>query len=96
MLDRTFGITSTDDEIQEVANSNASGQNTSLETSTSSTDDPDTEPTQKNKITCPICMDDENTVSTFLTLSVPLRGFWWGGGGGGGGYFPEDVVETGW
>jgi len=62
MLDRTFGITSTDDEIQEVANSNASGQNTSLETSTSSTDDPDTEPTQKNKITCPICMDDENTI----------------------------------
>ena len=73
-------MTSADDEIQEVSDSTtgtSSNQDTSLDASTSSIDDPDTEATQKNKITCPICMDDEKTVSTSLkTLSCSPRLKW--------------------
>lgn len=65
MLDRAFSVTGSDDEIQEVSDKSVTRQqNTSLlNASTSSTEDPDTEGSPKNKITCPICMDDEQTVS---------------------------------
>lgn len=61
-----------DDEIQEVVDSNTtSEQNTGLVVaSTSSSDDPAAKTTER-KISCPICWDDENTVSKILTLLSP-------------------------
>ena len=58
-----------DDEIQEVVDSNTtSEQNIGVVVaSTSSSDDPAATTTEK-KISCPICWDDEKTVSTILTL----------------------------
>ena len=58
-----------DDEIQEVVDSNTtSEQNTGeVVASTSSNDDPAATTTEK-KISCPICLDDEKTVSKILTL----------------------------
>ena len=71
MLDLGFNATGADDEIQEVSDSSATRQqNTSLlNASTSSTEDPDSEGSPKSKITCPICMDDELTVSIIITYS---------------------------
>ena len=61
-----------DDEIQEVVDSNTtSEENTGLAVaSTSSSDDP-AAPTTERKISCPICWDDEKTVSKMLTLLSP-------------------------
>ena len=67
MLDRPLS-----DEIQEVDESSAtSEENTSvIEASTSSSEDPAAK-TPTKKICCPICWDDEQTVSTLiLTFSV--------------------------
>ena len=62
-----------DDEIQEVVDSNTtSEQNTGeVVASTSSSDDPATTTTTERKISCPICWDDEKTVSKILTLLRP-------------------------
>lgn len=67
MLNR--GLFNADDEIQEVVDSDTtSEQNTGeVVASTSSSDDPAATTTEK-KISCPICWDDEHTVSTVLTL----------------------------
>ena len=61
-----------DDEIQEVVHSNTtSEQNTGVVVaSTSNSDDPAATTTEK-KISCPICLDDEKTVSKTLTLIRP-------------------------
>jgi len=61
-----------DDEIQEVVDSNTtSEQNTGVVVaSTSNSDDPAATTTEK-KISCPICLDDEKTVSKILTLIRP-------------------------
>jgi len=58
-----------DDEIQEVVDSDTtSEQNTGeVVASTSSSEDPAATTTGK-KISCPICLDDEKTVSKTLTL----------------------------
>ena len=63
---------SADDEIQEVVDSNTTSEENTGEVvaSTSSTDDPAAAKTEK-KISCPICWDDEQTVSTILTLLSP-------------------------
>lgn len=63
MLDVGFNTAINDDEIQEVSDGNTTSTlDKSLDASTSSTDDPVVEGTKRNKITCPICWDDEETI----------------------------------
>lgn len=63
------GLFNADDEIQEVVDSDTTTEQNTGEVvaSTSSSDDPAATTTEK-KISCPICWDDEQTVSTVLTL----------------------------
>lgn len=71
MLDVGFNTAINDDEIQEVSDGNTTSTlDKSLDASTSSTDDPVVEGTKRNKITCPICWDDEETVSTSINQSI--------------------------
>ena len=74
LLDSAFNAITggADDEVQEVSDANAgSTQNLSLNPSISSTEDPNSEQTQKNKIVCPVCLDDDQTVSSLsLNLAV--------------------------
>ncbi|XP_068745190.1 uncharacterized protein [Montipora capricornis] len=65
LLDSAFNAITggADDEVQEVSDANAgSTQNLSLNPSISSTEDPNSEQTQKNKIVCPVCLDDDQTL----------------------------------
>ena len=62
MLERSFPVSSPDDEILEVTDVDIRRkQMSSLDTSSSEGAEPDT--AAKRSITCPICMDDESTVS---------------------------------
>ena len=62
MLERSFPVSSPDDEILEVTDADIRRkQMSSLDTSSSEGAEPDT--AAKRNITCPICMDDESTVS---------------------------------
>lgn len=62
MLERSFPVSSPDDEILEVTDADIRRkQMSSLDTSRSEGAEPDT--AAKRNITCPICMDDESTVS---------------------------------
>ena len=62
MVERSFPVSSPDDEILEVTDADIRRkQMSSLDTSSSEGGEPDT--AAKRNITCPICMDDESTVS---------------------------------
>lgn len=63
------GLFDTEDEVQEVVDNNVTNEeNTSVvEASTSSSDNPAPKSPLK-KITCPICMDDEQTVSKIIII----------------------------
>ena len=62
MLERSFPVSSPDDEILEVTDADIRRkQMSSLDTSSGEGAEPDT--AAKRNITCPICMDDESTVS---------------------------------
>ena len=62
MLERSFPVSSPDDEILEVTDADIRRkQMSSVDTSSSEGGEPDT--AAKRNITCPICMDDESTVS---------------------------------
>lgn len=61
MLERSFPVSSPDDEILEVTDADIRRkQMSSLDTSSSEGAEPDT--AAKRNITCPICMDDESTI----------------------------------
>ena len=72
MLERSFPVSSPDDEILEVTDADIRRkQMSSVDTSSSEGGEPDT--AAKRNITCPICMDDESTVSILGSFLATVK-----------------------